>query len=184
MTMIVFGDRPDRPEGTEALGLTTELWNCLTKCWHENPEERIGISEVLALLNSTWVLPLIQDQLIGMCSQLDPRVRAESVTVGASGSELSIGGVTTSTTVGTKKSTSIRRPPSSAHSHQRSDSRAQPQTGMTSPHSSHHRAGITGVELSEATGGTSVRIKTFALTDKVDNSLAPKPRYHSRRKQR
>ena len=58
MTKIIFGKRPDRPEGTEALGLTTELWNCLTNCLHHKPEDRITISEVLAFLNSTWVLPL------------------------------------------------------------------------------------------------------------------------------
>ena len=69
MTKIVLGERPERPEGAEALGLTTELWNCLKKCWDQKPEGRIGISEVLALLNSMWVLPLICDQPIDACSQ-------------------------------------------------------------------------------------------------------------------
>ncbi|KAF9644876.1 kinase-like protein [Thelephora ganbajun] len=53
MTNITLNKRPDRPKNTEPLGLTTELWNCLTKCWCERPEDRIPISEVLALLNST-----------------------------------------------------------------------------------------------------------------------------------
>ena len=66
MTKIMLGERPGRPEGTEAFGLTTELWDCLTVCWRQKPEDRITISEVLALLNSTWVLPLIQDQTIGV----------------------------------------------------------------------------------------------------------------------
>jgi len=63
MTNITLGKRPDRPKGMEQLGLTTEVWNCLTKCWRQNPEERMTISEVLALLNST------------------SRTRAETITV-------------------------------------------------------------------------------------------------------
>ena len=62
MVMITVGKRPDRPEGTEALGLTTELWDCLTNCWHQQPEGRITISDVLAFLNSTWVLIHIRDE--------------------------------------------------------------------------------------------------------------------------
>ena len=60
MTKIIVGERPDRPEGTVAFGLTTELWNYLTKCWRHDPGDRIAIPEVLALLNSMCALPFIQ----------------------------------------------------------------------------------------------------------------------------
>ena len=69
MTKIILEKRPDRPEGAEAFGLTTVLWNCLTECLHQKPEDRITISEVLGFLNSTWVLPLTQDQTFGAYSQ-------------------------------------------------------------------------------------------------------------------
>lgn len=68
MTKIMLEERPDRPEGTEALGLTTELWDCLTNCLHQKAEDRITISEVLVFLNSMWVPPLVQDQTFGAYS--------------------------------------------------------------------------------------------------------------------
>ena len=79
---------------------------------------------------------------------------------------LSIGGVT-SATAGTRKlPTSILRRPFRTHNYQRLNSRARPQTGTMSQRSSQHRTGSTGARLSEPTGGTGVRIKTPALTDK------------------
>ena len=53
MTKITLGKRPSRPEDAEPFGLTTEVWNCLTACWHQNPGERITISEALRLLEPT-----------------------------------------------------------------------------------------------------------------------------------
>ena len=76
MTKITLGERPSRPEGAEALGLTTGLWNRLTDCWHEKPEDRITISQVLAFLTSTRVRFHIEDQPPGGCSQQYLRVRA------------------------------------------------------------------------------------------------------------
>ena len=58
MTNITIGRRPGRPEGGQSFGLTTEIWNCLQMCWRQQPAERITISDAVALLNSTWVLPL------------------------------------------------------------------------------------------------------------------------------
>ena len=52
MINILLGKRPNRPEGMESSGLTTEVWHCLTECWHQNPEERKTISDVLDLLDS------------------------------------------------------------------------------------------------------------------------------------
>jgi len=56
MTKITLGERPTRPEGAKTHGLTTKLWNGLTKCWHARPEDRITISEALELLVSAWVI--------------------------------------------------------------------------------------------------------------------------------
>jgi len=50
MTKITLGELPVHPEGSEARGLTTELWNGLAKCWHTKPEDRITVPEVLELL--------------------------------------------------------------------------------------------------------------------------------------
>ena len=61
MAKITFGERPGRPEGTEALGLTTELWNCLKNCWHEKPDDRMTISQVLTFLTSMCVHPYIEN---------------------------------------------------------------------------------------------------------------------------
>ena len=59
MTKITLGELPIRPERDKASGLTTKLWNGLTKCWHTKPEDRITIPEALELLNSSWVLYLV-----------------------------------------------------------------------------------------------------------------------------
>lgn len=67
MTKITLGELPVRPERDKASGLTTNLWNGLTKCWHTKPEDRITIPEVLELIYSLWVLPLIA-QTFRTCS--------------------------------------------------------------------------------------------------------------------
>ena len=61
MTMIMLGKRPVRTEDAIAHGLTTELWSSLTKCWHVKPEDRLTISEMLALLLSMCVNAPISD---------------------------------------------------------------------------------------------------------------------------
>jgi len=53
MAKILLGERPIRPEGTKAPGLTTKLWDGLTMCWHEDPKDRITISGFLELLRPT-----------------------------------------------------------------------------------------------------------------------------------
>ena len=95
--------------------------------------------------------------------------------MGASGSELSISEATPSVTVGTMKSTSTRRQPSSTHHHQHSDSRLSPQTGMTSRRPSHHHTSTTEVKLSEATGRASVHVKTPVPTDQFIAASRLKP---------
>lgn len=113
-----------------------------------------------------------------MCLQQNPRVRADSVTVGASGSETSIGGATALTAAGTRESTSIRHRPLGAHNHHRSDSHVPPQTRTMSRRSSRRHARTT--TSLEATGRINVRIKTPALTDEFTAALRPNPS-HARR---
>lgn len=45
--MMSRGDRPSRPSGGEALGLTTALWRLTEECWSQNPERRPDIDNVL-----------------------------------------------------------------------------------------------------------------------------------------
>lgn len=180
MTKITLGERPSRPEGAEALGLTTGLWNRLTNCWHEKPDDRITISQVLTFLTSTCVRPHIEGQMPGAYSRQYLRARAESVTVGALGSELSIGRATTSLVAGTQIPTSTRRRRSNTHS-QPLDSRVLPQTTMTSRRSSRNHAGVTAEKSSEATGGTGpVLIQRPILTDESIEILRPKPAARAR----
>ena len=150
MTKITLGQRPTRPEGMKARGLTTELWCSLTKCWHENPEDRITISEILELLNSTSVLPLISCQVLRMCSRCNPSSWTEGLAQGASRPGSSAGGATVSA------STSIRRRPSSTRDWQRPESH----TGRTS-RSFNDRTHTNG--LSEKMGAVGARIETPGL---------------------
>ena len=47
---IVNGKRPARPQGTEKLGLTAEMWKFIEKCWTANPKRRPTIDEMVR----TW----------------------------------------------------------------------------------------------------------------------------------
>ncbi|KAF9789478.1 kinase-like domain-containing protein [Thelephora terrestris] len=100
MTNLVFVRRPCLPEDAEERGLTTEVWNCIEKCWRQEPAERATISEVIA--------------------RLSPTTRAESVTLHAS--ESSIGGATGSTA---RNSTSTWRRPSGPDTHAQQPSGSQ-----------------------------------------------------------
>jgi hypothetical protein len=129
----VSGVHPCRPKGAELVGSSTEVWNCIEKCWHQKPSERITISEVLALLSSMWVLPLSFSWGIDGAHGLEPfRTRAESNTLHASKSL--IGGATT------RNSTSTRRRPSGsdAHTQQRSGSQV-PSRPEIPGHHQHHQ---------------------------------------------
>ena len=95
--------------------------------------------------------------------------------VGASRSELSIGGATTIVTAGTQTPTSVRRGPSSTRDHQRLDSSVPTHTGMMGLGSSHHRTGFTQARLSEPTGGSGIEIETPVLTDDFTAALRRNP---------
>ena len=59
---IVRGGRPAKPQAAEQLGLTTEMWKFIEKCWSANPTERPTMDEVVR----TW------EGFVGECpSKLD-----------------------------------------------------------------------------------------------------------------
>ena len=41
------GERPQKPPGVEALGLVPALWKLTEDCWHQTPERRPDIANVL-----------------------------------------------------------------------------------------------------------------------------------------
>ena len=48
--MISQGQRPEKPDGAESRGLTTEVWMFIQRCWHQNPTKRPDIDTVV----TTW----------------------------------------------------------------------------------------------------------------------------------
>ena len=44
------GERPPRPNGVEALGLSDALWMMTESCWQHDPKDRLGSSDVVDLL--------------------------------------------------------------------------------------------------------------------------------------
>ena len=65
MRKIVRGERPDRPEGREAVWFTDDLWGLLKQCWSSEPRLRPTVESVLENLKQssvTWEpLPLSVD---------------------------------------------------------------------------------------------------------------------------
>ena len=47
---VIGSKRPSKPKDQERLGLTTELWWMLTKCWQRDPEDRIAVPDILNFL--------------------------------------------------------------------------------------------------------------------------------------
>ncbi|KAF9646892.1 kinase-like protein [Thelephora ganbajun] len=45
--MIAHGKRPEKPQDAESLGLTTEMWKFIQRCWHQNPSKRPDINTVV-----------------------------------------------------------------------------------------------------------------------------------------
>ena len=45
--MISRERRPEKPCGAESRGLTTEIWEFIQRCWHQNPTERPDIGAVV-----------------------------------------------------------------------------------------------------------------------------------------
>ena len=57
MRKIVEGERPDRPQGPEAVWFTDGLWGMLEQCWSPKPELRPiveGVLECLERGSATW----------------------------------------------------------------------------------------------------------------------------------
>ena len=47
---VVDGERPERPQGPEAVWFTDDLWETLGKCWSPKPKVRPSVEVVLELL--------------------------------------------------------------------------------------------------------------------------------------
>ena len=59
MRKIVEGERPDRPQGPEAVWFTDGLWRMLERCWLPIPKLRSTVEDVLECLeqgSATWGL--------------------------------------------------------------------------------------------------------------------------------
>ena len=60
---ILEGERPRRPEGTEGVWFTEDLWELLVRCWAAKAQSRPSIKDVLERLervSSTWKPPTPQ----------------------------------------------------------------------------------------------------------------------------
>lgn len=44
---IRSGERPNRPAGSERLGLSDALWEITQKCWDDSPELRPRMTDIL-----------------------------------------------------------------------------------------------------------------------------------------
>lgn len=54
---VIEGERPERPEGTNGVWFTVDLWKMLNRCWISKAESRPGIEAVLECLeqaSTTW----------------------------------------------------------------------------------------------------------------------------------
>ena len=65
MRKIIKGERPDRPQGPEAVWFTDDMWGLLKQCWSSEPKLRPTVESVLERLKRgsvTWEpLPLLVD---------------------------------------------------------------------------------------------------------------------------
>ena len=65
MRKVIGGERPNRPEGPEAVWFTDDLWGLLNQCWSSEPKLRPTVESVLERLKQslvTWEpLPLSVD---------------------------------------------------------------------------------------------------------------------------
>jgi len=50
MRKVMEGERPERPEGTEGVWFTDDLWRMLNRCWAAKPKRRPHIAVVLRCL--------------------------------------------------------------------------------------------------------------------------------------
>ena len=58
--MIFGGKRPGRPEGSEGVWFTDDVWMVLERCWAPQPNDRPGVEEVLQCLKEAsrvWTQP-------------------------------------------------------------------------------------------------------------------------------
>ena len=62
MRKVIEGHRPERPEGTEGMWVTDDLWRMLELCWEIRRESRPSIETVLECLGrASWPPPSLGD---------------------------------------------------------------------------------------------------------------------------
>ena len=44
---VLKGERPEKPRNAQQIGLTGEMWELLESCWHQDPEKRPTMEEVV-----------------------------------------------------------------------------------------------------------------------------------------
>jgi len=75
---IFRGDRPEMPGNAQAVGLTAEMWELLEKCWHQNPENRPTMGEVVRIWR-TFVGDGDDGSVVSECVQVTPVVQTLSL---------------------------------------------------------------------------------------------------------
>ena len=44
---VMSGERPARPNGPEAVGLSDAIWRVMKRCWRKDPSTRVSVQDVL-----------------------------------------------------------------------------------------------------------------------------------------
>ena len=58
------GERPNRPQEGQELGLTDSVWDMTVRCWDQDPVQRPAMTEVVRLLREVLVSSFsIEDDL-------------------------------------------------------------------------------------------------------------------------
>jgi serine/threonine protein kinase len=50
MNLILKGNRPQKPENRPEVGLTDDMWNLLSRCWHKKPGKRPVVGDIVGEL--------------------------------------------------------------------------------------------------------------------------------------
>ena len=69
---IVKGIRPLRPEGSQGLGFSDDVWEMVSRCWQQEPGQRPKISEVQACFRKAVAYDAMQTLALSQCPDLSP----------------------------------------------------------------------------------------------------------------
>ena len=74
------GERPDRPQAVQELGLTDSVWETTVRCWHQDPAQRTTMTKVVGFLREFLVASLsIEADLCEFFEVSKTRDRRESL---------------------------------------------------------------------------------------------------------